>query len=108
MFAESSANDEATDASYTGQGATGRLTIGNDAATINGALVEYTADKSVWTALDSFTVAGALVFWWNTADGDSVPISMHDFADTAANGSDFEVRWESDASNGAIFTIANV
>lgn len=101
-------NTEATDASYTGQGATGRLTLGGKTAVESGALVELNATKSTWIALDSFTVSAAVVFFFDTGDTDSEGLSFHNFTDKAANGSDFEVRWNNIDGVGRVISVANV
>jgi len=100
-------NTEAATASYTGQGATGRLTLASKSVLETGALVEFKAAKASWTALDGFTVAAAVVFFFDTDDTDSEAISMHDFTDKAANGSDFDVRWSDIDGVGQVFTITN-
>ncbi len=100
-------NTEASDASYTGQGASGRLTLGTKSVVEAGGLVEFLAAKSVWTALDGFTVAAAVVFFFGTSDADSEVISFHDFVDKAANGSNFEVRWNNVNGNGRVFSVDN-
>jgi len=100
-------NTEATDASYTGQGATGRLTLGTKSVNEAGGKIDFTAAKLTWTALDSFTVSAAVVFFFVSADSDSEAISFHNFTDKAANGSDFEVRWSGTDGNGIVFTVDN-
>lgn len=100
-------NTEAVHGSYTGQGASGRLTLGTKSVAENAGLVEFVAAKSTWTALDGFTVAAAVVFIFDTADTDSEGLSFHNFTDKAANGSDFDVRWNNVDGNGRVFSIDN-
>jgi hypothetical protein len=88
---------EAADASYTGQGANGRLTMNpigaptrddaNDWAQIDSA-------DPLWTALDNMTLTGALVYKFVTDDAGSTPIAFYDFAsDLVTNGGDVTVEF---------------
>lgn len=79
----------------------GSKTITND--TTNDRSVFDAADPSAWTLSSGGTAAGAIVFWNNTNDAGSVPISFLDFTDTATNGSAFTIQFD---ANG-IFYIQN-
>lgn len=98
--------NELTDASYTGQGASGRLTLGTKSRTeddTNNRVVFDAADP-VWTALDGGeTVIGGIVFKHVTDDTDSVPICFISAAESkVAQGSDMTLAF--DATLGVYYT----
>ena len=86
---------EATHASYTGQGASGRLTLGARTASTDNTnnRSEQDAADLTWTALNSFTITGALLFKFVTNDSDSIPIAYYNLADTTCNGGDIILQW---------------
>lgn len=87
---------EAADASYTGQGASGRLTLTVSAPTRDDAAdqAEVDATDATWTALDSMTLTGAMIFKFVTSDALSTPIGFYDFAtDLVTNGGDVTVEF---------------
>lgn len=79
----------------------GSKTITND--TTNDRTVFDAADPSSWTLSSGGTAAGAIVFWNNTNDAGSIPITFLDFTDTPTNGSAFTIQFD---ANG-IFYIQN-
>ena len=84
--------NELTDASYTGQGASGRLTLAGKTRTVNDTdnRVEYDATSPTWTALNNETVHGGIIFKFVTDDTDSVPLAYCELtADQVTNGGDF-------------------
>jgi hypothetical protein len=90
---------EAADASYTGQGASGRLTLTVSAATQDDTndWAEIDATDPVWTALDSMTLTGAMIFKFVTDDAGSTPIAFYDFSsDLVCNGGNVTVQFGSD------------
>lgn len=87
---------EASDASYTGQGATGRLTLAGKSRTVNDTddRVEYDATDPVWTALDNETIVGGIIFKFVTDDTDSIPLAYCELTSPAVtNGSDFTFQF---------------
>lgn len=101
-------NTEMTDATYQAVGATGRVDLaGPKEAQIAGALVELNAGKSIWDPLDGEIVSAAFVYFFITSDALSPALSFHDFTDKAANGSAFEVRWNSIDGIGRVLSLAN-
>ncbi len=87
---------EAADASYTGQGATGRLTLTVTTPTKDDTQdqAEFDATDPTWTALDSMTLTGAMIFKFVTSDALSTPIAFYDFAsDLVTNGGDVTVQF---------------
>ena len=87
---------EAADASYTGQGATGRLTITVSAPTQENTANEGRVDGTdlTWTALNSMTLTGMLIYKFITDDSSSIPIAFYDFSsDVVCNGGDVQVAW---------------
>lgn len=90
---------EAADASYTGQGATGRLTLSVSAPARDDAsdTTEVDATDPTWTALDNDTLTGAMIFKFVTDDDGSTPIAFYDFAsDLVTNGGDVTVEFNAD------------
>ncbi len=87
---------EAADASYTGQGASGRLTLTVTAPTRDDTndQAEFDATDATWTALDSMTLTGAMIFKFVTSDALSTPIAFYDFSsDLVTNGGDVTVQF---------------
>jgi hypothetical protein len=87
---------EAADASYTGQGSSGRLTLTTTPATKDDTAdqAEIDATDSTWTALDSMTLTGAMIFKFVTDDDGSTPIGFYDFSsDLVTNGGDVTVEY---------------
>ena len=87
---------EAADASYTGQGATGRLTLTVSAVTKDDTAdqAEFDATDPTWTALDNDLLTGAMIFKFVTSDALSTPIAFYDFAsDLQTNGGDVTVEF---------------
>ncbi len=87
---------EAADSSYTGQGASGRLTLAVSAPTKDDTAdqAEFDAVDPTWTALDSMTLTGAMIFKFVTSDALSTPIAFYDFAsDLVTNGGDVTVEF---------------
>ncbi len=87
---------EAADASYTGQGSSGRLTLTVTAPTKDDAAdqAEFDATDPTWTALDNMTLTGAMIFKFVTSDALSTPIAFYDFAsDLVTNGGDVTVEF---------------
>ena len=87
---------EAADASYTGQGASGRLTLTVSAPTKDDAAdqAEFDATDPTWTALDNDLLTGAMIFKFVTSDALSTPIAFYDFAtDLQTNGGNVTVEF---------------
>lgn len=87
---------EAADASYTGQGASGRLTLAVTAPTRDDAndQAEFDAPDPTWTALNNMTLTGAMIFKFVTSDLLSTPIAFYDFAtDLVTNGGDVTIEF---------------
>jgi hypothetical protein len=90
---------EAADASYTGQGANGRLTLTVSAATRDDTndWAEIDATDPVWTSLSSMTLTGCMVFKFVTDDAGSTPVAFYDFSsDLVCNGGNVTVQFGSD------------
>ncbi len=87
---------EAADASYTGQGSSGRLTLTVSTPTKDDTQDQGEVDATdpTWTALDSMTLTGAMIFKFITSDALSTPIAFYDFAsDLVTNGGDVTVQF---------------
>jgi hypothetical protein len=87
---------EAADGSYTGQGASGRLTLTVTAATRDDTndQAEQDATDPVWTALDNDLLTGAMIFKFVTDDDGSTPVAFYDFSsDLQTNGGDVTVEF---------------
>jgi hypothetical protein len=67
---------------------------------------DYKADNVTWTAINSGLAAWAILFKLVTNDADSLLIAAIDIPDTTFNGTDFTIRWDSQASNGAVFRVS--
>jgi hypothetical protein len=68
---------------------------------------DHKADNVTWTAISASgaTAAGVVVYKFGTVDSDSPLLAYIDITDTVMNGGDFTVRWDNQASNGAVFRI---
>jgi hypothetical protein len=90
---------EAADASYTGQGANGRLTLTVSAATQDDTndWAEIDATDPVWTSLSSMTLTGCMIFKFVTDDSGSTPVGFYDFSsDLVCNGGNVTVQFGTD------------
>jgi hypothetical protein len=89
-------------------GAYVRKDIVNRAVTVDNAndRADYKGDNVTWTALNAGTAAWCVLFKLVTNDADSLLIAALDIPDTLTNGTDFTLRWDSQASNGALFRIS--
>jgi hypothetical protein len=67
------------------------------------------ADNLTWTAIGTATTppvaAYAIVFKFITNDAASVLLGCIDNPDQALNGGDFTLKWDSQASNGAVLRV---
>ncbi len=87
---------EAADGTYTGQGASGRLTLSVTAATKDDTADqgEIDATDPTWTGLDNDLLTGCMIFKFVTSDALSTPISFYDFSsDLQTNGGDVTVEF---------------
>lgn len=94
-----SAFTEAADSSYTGQGASGRLTLTVSAPTQDDTndWAEIDATDPVWTSLSSMTLTGAMIFKFVTDDAGSTPVGFYDFSsDLVCNGGNVTVQFGTD------------
>ena len=98
----SSITNELTGGNYVRKDTTNR-TITVDSANDR---ADYKADNITWTAINAGTVGAAILYKFNTNDADSQLIAYIDLTDTVTNGGDFTIKWEGQASNGRIFSIA--
>jgi hypothetical protein len=82
VLADSGNFVEAADATYTGQGASGRLTLTTTPATKDDTAdqAEIDATDVTWIALDNDLLTGAMIFKFVTSDALSTPIGFYDFA----------------------------
>lgn len=86
-----------------------RKTLATQSVSVDNATdrANYLADNVTWSALAAggATAAGAVVYKFVTNDADSILFAYVDFADTATNGNDFTVKWDGQASNGAVMRV---
>jgi hypothetical protein len=68
---------------------------------------DYKADNVTWTAISASgaTAGAAVVYKFGTVDGDSPLIAYVDITDTIMNGGDFTIKWDNQASNGAVIRV---
>jgi hypothetical protein len=92
----------ANEASGTGYS---RKTLANKSQTLDTAndRVEFDADNPTYTALDAGTIASVVIFKEVTNDADSPLIANIDFPDLVTNGSDVELRINSEG----LFFVTN-
>ncbi len=86
-----SAFTEATDASYTGQGANGRITLTGVNAQRDDVQnqAEFFADDPTWTALDNDLLRSAMILKFSVNDAGSTPVCLYPFVGAQqTNGGD--------------------
>lgn len=95
--------DEATDATYTGQGDdNGRRNLASKSFSIDTTANrgEFTAANVTWTALNNFTIQGALIYKFVTNDAGSTPIAYFNIngsTGVVCNGGDIILTWDAAA-----------
>lgn len=66
---------------------------------------DYLADVTTFTALNAGTPGWAIVYKFVTNDADSLLVCADQLPGTASNGGNYVIQWDSQASNGRVFSI---
>jgi len=94
---------EATHASYTANGTSGRITLGAVTASTDNPnnRAEVDAADITYTALNSFTITGVLMYKrvgtaGPAGDATHIPVAYYNVADTVCNGGDVIIQWNAE------------